>query len=145
MYHPQYDEAQWKGLQDWALPMCDVIRRSSALGLDMSPSPWDTLKESRASYHIKGLCYAQSRRVGGPLPLPRRGWLGPAWMAQQGHPRCKGWWRWGIMMPHLPVGRRGCGTGQQRMRGIIVPRSYVETWPPCTSVETALEEAAEPG
>ena len=55
VYHPSYDETQWRELQDKACPMRGVIKWSKMLGLTLNPSPRDASQEAYPSYHIKGL------------------------------------------------------------------------------------------
>ena len=46
VYHPSYDKKRWRELRDKAVPMRDVLKRASGLGLNLPPPPCNVSKES---------------------------------------------------------------------------------------------------
>ena len=46
VYNNWYDKALWKGLDDQARPMHDIIKRTKALGLDLPLPPHNDQKEA---------------------------------------------------------------------------------------------------
>ena len=56
VYNPSYNETRWRALKDKTIPMKEILKCASGLGLTLPAlPPCDAYKECCPSYHIKGL------------------------------------------------------------------------------------------